>query len=364
MKKYYAFFIILITLLLTAGCLNTGTPSYTKYSYEFLGAFDTPIQFLGYATSSDEFETMVDLGQSRFMELHKLYDIYNDYEGIINAKTINDNAGIKPVKVQKEIIDLIIFSKDWYSKTNGKCNIALGSVLKIWHDYREVGKDNPENAKIPPLNLLREAMQYTDLNSVIVDTNKSTVYLENKNMRLDLGAVAKGYASEIVARELMDKGYTSFIISSGGNVRVIGKPIDSSRNKWGIGIQNPFGNPHDPNEPSLDVLYLNDQSVVTSGDYQRYYTVNEKTYHHLIDPETLMPADYFKAVSIVTEDSGVADFISTTLFLTPYEEGRKLAESLGIDAVWVFHDGTIATTDNAKKIMKNLGGAKNTDDMR
>lgn len=360
--KYKKLLLIIISLLISiSACSNESNSGYTKYSYEFLGTFDTVIQIMGYAKNADEFEIMAEICQERFVELNKLYDIYHDYDGINNIKSINDNAGIKPVEVQQEIIDLLVFSKEWHGKTNGKCNIAMGSVLSIWHDYREKGINNPEEAEIPPLEILKEAMKFTDINKVIINDDNNTVYLEDKNMRLDVGAVAKGYATEIVANELINKGYTSFIISSGGNVRTVGEPMDRSRKKWGIGIQDPDGNPNDPNEPSLDILYINDQSLVTSGDYQRQYEVDGKMYHHLIDPDTLMPAEYFRSVSIVANDSGIADFMSTTIFLTPYEEGRRLLENLGIDAIWVMKDGTVQATGNARKVMKYMGGASNND---
>lgn len=360
--KYKKLLLIIISLLISiSACSNESNSGYTKYSYEFLGTFDTVIQIMGYAKNADEFEVMAEICKDRFIELNKLYDIYHDYDGINNIKSINDNAGIKPVEVQQEIIDLLVFSKEWHGKTNGKCNIAMGSVLSIWHDYREKGINNPEEAEIPPLEILKEAMKFTDINKVIINDDNNTVYLEDKNMRLDVGAVAKGYATEIVANELINKGYTSFIISSGGNVRTVGEPMDRSRKKWGIGIQDPDGNPNDPNEPSLDILYINDQSLVTSGDYQRQYEVDGKMYHHLIDPDTLMPAEYFRSVSIVANDSGIADFMSTTIFLTPYEEGRRLLENLGIDAIWVMKDGTVQATGNARKVMKYMGGASNND---
>jgi len=362
MKLKKLLFIVLISSLLFSACSFENDPGYTKYSYEFLGTFDTVVQIMGYARNSDEFETMAEICQKRFVELNKLFDIYNDYDGINNIKTINDNAGIKPVEVQQEIIDLLMLAKDWYYKTNGKCNAALGSVLSIWHDYRERGINYPETAEIPPPDMLQEAAKYTDINKVIIDDDNNTVFLEDKNMRLDVGAIAKGFATELTTKELIEKGYTSFIISSGGNVRTVGKPLDGSRKKWGIGIQNPDGNPNGPNDPSLDVLYINDKSLVTSGDYQRYYEVNGKKYHHLIDPVTLMPANYYRAVSVVAEDSGIADFMSTTMFLTPYEEGLKLAESVGVDVIWIMNDGTVKATENARKVMKNLGGATNNDD--
>jgi len=109
-------------------------------------------------------------------------------------------------------------------------------------------------------------------------------------------------------------------------------------------------------ESVLETVFLTDASVVTSGDYQRFYVVGDKVVHHLIDPETLMPGDYFRAVSVITENSGMADFLSTTVFLMPYEEGKALVESLdGAEAMWIMKDGTIQATEGMKSIMKSNG---------
>jgi thiamine biosynthesis lipoprotein len=358
-KKIMALICYVLTLM--QGCSVELSPgSFSKYSYEFLGAFDTAIQFMGYARNEREFADMARLGEDRFMELHRLFDIYNDYDGINNIKTINDNAGVKPVTVDSEIIDLILFSKEWHRRTGGAVNIALGSVLGVWHFYREIGLSDPASAMVPPIDKLREAAKHTDIDKVIVDERENTVYLEDRNMRLDVGAVAKGYATELVARELREKGYDSFIISSGGNVRVEGKPADSSRSKWGIGIQDPAGNPLNPDDTPLDTAFIDRGSVVSSGDYQRYYIVNGKRYHHIIDPESLMPADHFRAVTIYAADSGEADFLSTTVFILPYDQGLKLVQSLdGVEALWIMPDGTIEATDGMKKMLKKMGGASN-----
>jgi len=331
---------------------------YSKYSYEFLGAFDTVIQFVGYAKNEQEFETMVKAGQKRFEELHKLFDIYNDYEGINNIKTINDNAGISPVKVNPEVIDLIEFCKEWYYKTGGVVNIALGPVLSIWHEYREEGLLHPENARIPDIDLLKQAKLKTDIEKVKINKEESTVFLEEPGMKLDVGAVAKGFATEIVAKELEEQGYTSFVISGGGNIKIVGKPLGGNRSKWAIGIQDPDKNALIPNSETVDTVYANDTSIVSSGDYQRFYVVDEKRIHHIIDPETLMPANHYRAVTVMTPDSGLADFLSTTVFVLPYEQSRKLVESLeNVEALWIFPDGTITATENMKKVLKNLGGA-------
>ena len=360
MKKTIS--IILIATMLIATLSSCGRIEiYNKYSDNFLDVFDTVTQVVGYTKTEKEFKSYMDYIHKRMLDLHKLYDKYNTYEGINNIKTINDNAGKNPVKVDKEIIDLILFSKDMYYKYGQKTNIALGSVLNIWHDYRENAKIDPDNAKVPPIDELREANKYTDIDKVIVDIQNSTVYLEDSHMSLDVGSVAKGFATEIVAREVEEKGLKSAIISAGGNIRTIGKPLDGQRERWGVGLQNPDANPLIPETNVLDTVFINDASVVSSGDYQRYYKVGDKVYHHIIEPSTLMPGDYYRAVTVITPDSGEADFLSTTVFLLPYEESKKLVESIdGLEALWVFKDGTIEATEGMQRIMKSHGatGAK------
>lgn len=362
MKKITAglLMLFLITPLFT-GCNKTQKNEFTKYQDSFYDTFDTIIMVVGYTKTEDEFKSYMSKIHNRYKELDKLYDIYNNYDGINNIKTINDNAGKQPVKVDKQIIDIIKFSKEWCKKTGGLKNIALGSVLSIWHDYREEGRDDPDKAKLPPMKSLEEAAKHTDIDKVIVDEQNSTVYLEDPKMSLDVGGIAKGYSTEIVAKEIMAAGLTSGIINAGGNVRVLGKPLDGIRERWGIGIQDPDKSIVSDDGNILDTVFINNASVVDSGDYQRYYVVDDKVYHHIIDPTTLMPASYFHQVTIVTKDSGLADFLSSAVFLLPYEKGRKLVESLdGVEAMWVMLDGKVEATDGMKKILKSSGasGAK------
>ena len=360
MKKVVPIILIGVLVIGTlVGCQTS--PEYTKYSDSFFDTFDTITQIVGYTQTEEEFNEYVDKIHSRMQDLHKLYDKYNTYEGINNLKTINDNAGKQPIKVDKELLDLIVFSKEMYEKTGKETNIAMGSVLSIWSEYRDEAEIDPANAKIPPIEELLAANEHTDLNKVIVDVENSTVYLEDPLMSLDVGAVAKGYATEIIAREIEQAGFRSGIISAGGNVRTIGKPLDNVRERWGIGIQNPDSFIDNSESNVLETVFINDASVVSSGDYQRFYMVGDKVIHHLIDPKTLMPGDYHRAVSVITANSGEADFLSTTVFLLPYEEGKDLVESLdGVEALWVFKDGTVEATEGMKKIMKSQGatGAK------
>ena len=357
MKKVISI-LLMVVLIMTflVACTKKPQTEYTKYSGAFFGTFDTVVQVVGYTKTEEEFKSYMKQIEDRMFELHRLFDKYNNYQGLNNVKTINDNAGIMPVKVDKELLDLLVFSKQHYQETSKKTNIALGSVLEIWSKYRDMATADPEDAKVPPIEDLIEANKHTDINKVIIDEKNSTIYLEDRKMTIDVGGVAKGYATEIVAKEIEEAGLRSAIISAGGNIRTIGKPFDGVRERWGVGLQNPeaFGVPH--MDDLLETIYINDASVVTSGDYQRFYMVGDLKIHHIIDPDTLMPGDYYRAVTIVTPDSGLADFLSTSVFLLPYEEGKALVESHeSVDALWIFKDGTIEATDGLKKIMQSNG---------
>ncbi len=338
LKKLTAVFMMMILVFHLAACANAQEEK-KRYEAEFLMLFDTATRIIGYAGSEEEFNEQADLIYDSLEEYHQLYDIYNDYDGVSNVKTINDQAGIAPVRVNQKIIDLLLFSKEAYEMTDGKVNVAYGAVLKIWHDHREAGMEDPEKASLPDMEQLKEAARHTDISQVVIDEENSTVYLADPDMRLDVGAIAKGYATEQVALIAEKNGFINGLISVGGNVRAIGTRDDGTL--WRVGIQNPF----DQNGEDISKISLTDASLVTSGVYERYYTVDGKNYHHIIDPETLYPAEYFLSVSILCPDSGLADALSTSIFNMPYEQGLALVESLtATGALWVFPDGTVKSS--------------------
>lgn len=342
-RKITACLIIMALLFNLTACERTPN----RYSAEFLQLFDTVTKIIGYAESKEKFSEYAQLIYDSLKEYHELYDKYNDYEGINNIKTINDNAGIQPVKVDQRIIDLLKFSIDAYDMSHGEINIAYGAVLEVWHDYREEGSFDPTAAKVPPMEVLQEKAKHTNIKDLIIDETEGTVYLQDPEMSLDVGAIAKGYATERVSRIAFENGMTSAILSVGGNVRTIG---DKQGKPWNVGIQNPD---EESDEENLYLLNLTDFSLVTSGDYERYYIVDGKRYHHIIDPKTLMPADYYRAVSIVCRDSGMADALSTTIFNLPFEEGLKLIEDLPeTEALWVFKNGEMKYSSEFQSYIK------------
>lgn len=352
MKKIISI-LVLVSLALCiafsfAGCgekeekkVNYKTQS-KEISYSY---FNTASQISSYGdTSKEQFEKYVKIADETLGYYHKLFDIYYEYSGVNNIKTINKNAGKNAVKVDRELVDFLLYCKELYTITDGKTNVMLGSVLKIWHDKREEAMESLgylDSEKLPSEDELDSANLHTSIDSLVIDEVNCEVYISDSLASLDVGAVAKGYAVEILYKRLKAEGADSIALNVGGNIRTIG--LKPEKELWVTGITNPDMNA----ESSIKCrIEIGDSSIVTSGDYERYFVVGEKKYHHIIDPETLMPAEYFASVTIVTADSGLADALSTALFCMSYEDGVKFVENLeGVDVIWIFKDGRLESTD-------------------
>lgn len=320
----------LLVCLLLCGCASgVVQPEKKQFTATFLSLFDTVTTIKGPAESEEAFREMTQSIHDGLLECHQLFDIYNDYEGINNLKTVNDSAGIAPVEVDRRIIDLLLDCKRYYELSGGKVNVAMGSVLKLWHEARNDSIRIPDQAFLPQQAALEEASQHMDFSCVIIDEEASAVYLSDSEMRLDVGAIAKGWSAEYVAKNAPE----GLLMSVGGNVRATG-PKDEKGSPWIVGVQ-------DPRNPSAHVhtLYLSGGSLVTSGDYQRTYAVDGVVYHHIIDPDTLYPSTYWSSVTIVCEDSGLADALSTALFVMDQQAGQALLTAVGAEALWIDREG-------------------------
>ena len=316
-----------LLLVLLGGCAAETIGGPKRYEATFLDVFDTVTTVVGYADSEAEFTAAAQSIRDSLLEYHQLYDIYNDYPGLVNLKTVNDSAGTAPVPVDERIMGLLKLCCSLYGATDGRVNVAMGSVLRLWHDARKAGIDDPEHAVLPEGTAVEAAMGHMDLSCLVLDEEAGTVYLADGEMSLDVGAVAKGYAVEQVCRSAP----AGFLVSVGGNVRATGPKADGS--PWVVGIESPDGGDF------LHTLYLQEGSLVTSGDYQRYYTVDGVRYHHIIEPDTGYPASHWRSVTVVLEDSALADGLSTALFTLDLERGLAMAEDFGAEAMWVDGDG-------------------------
>ena len=337
MKKILSLVLSFVLLFSLFGCTNI---KYTKYSKSFLELFDTASSITAYDTSQESFVKKYNELYKVIKKYSELFDIYNSYDDIINIKYLNDNAYKEPIEVDKEIIDLLNFSIKAYAVTNDKVNIAMGSVLSIWHDYREDGK------AVPPKPKLIEASKHTNIDDIIIDNKNSTVFFKDKELKLDVGAVAKGYVCNKIYEYITKNNlWQNAVISLGGNIITVGSKPDGK--SFVIGIENPNSNDY-----LMKVNAKDKTSVVTSGSYQRYYTVNGKNYSHIIDTDTLYPDEYFTSVTVISSDSALADAFSTALFCMSYDDGIKLVESNEeIEAIWLDNNGKTYQSSGVKAII-------------
>lgn len=347
--------------LTLAGCAGktsapAGSSDTTLYSNVSTDAgFDTVFYYQEYNDDRTASETHFNEAVSLFTHYNDLFDIYNSYDGMNNLKTINDNAGIQPVKVDPDIIDMLNMAKQFYTWSEGEFDITIGSLLNVWHTYREEGiklNEEGKKGKVPSEAELSEAAVHKGWDHVQIDADADTVYIDDSSISLDVGGIAKGYATEKIADTLeKESDIGTVAINAGGNNRTIGTKPDGS--DWNVRIQNPDGG-----DKLIIVSEPGSKSFVTSGDYERYYEAEDgKRYHHIIDPETNFPSTYYRSVSIITKDSGAADCLSTTLFTLSMEEGQKVLDAyekqtgIHADAIWVMNEEQKADGPNEKKQM-------------
>lgn len=357
MKKILSLFLALTVLLSLCSCrVKEGNNEKFETRSRVISSFyfNTHSAIYTYKDKSDEnIEKYRSIAEGILKYYHELFDIYYEYSGVNNIKTINKNAGKAPVTVDAELIDFLEYCKELYTVTGGKTNVMLGSVLKIWHDCREeasadFGFLNPD--KLPTKAELEGADQHTSIDSLVIDREASTVYISDPEASIDVGAIAKGYTVDIIYERLLAEGADSIVLNIGGNIRTIGLKPDGS--EWVTGITNP-----DRSEGADSLICrisIGSAALVTSGDYERFFYAGDKKYHHIIDPETLMPSAYFTSVSVLTDKSGLADALSTALFCMSYEDGFELVSSIGgVEVIWVDLDYNIKTTSGISIISQN-----------
>lgn len=305
------------------------------YSATWFDLFDTVAVVQGYAASQQDWNRQAAALYDDLARYNQLFDIYNHYDDVVNLYDVNAQAAAAPVRVGDELYAFLRWCRDTaYHATDGATNIAAGAVLRLWHDARESDSPAP-----PAADAIAEALQHIDIESLILDDAAQTVYFADPDMTLDVGAVGKGYAVEQAAQAAQARGFTSALLNVGGNLRAIGtKP---GGKPWTAGVENPWGD--DP--AYIQAVELADgDSLVISGDYQRYFEYEGVRYAHLIDLTTGYPARYVSSVAVLAhaEAGGLADALSTGLFCLPEQTGRALADRNGWAALWMHTDKSTA----------------------
>ena len=318
------FFVILIIIL-----YNSFKSRIYERNYSY---FDTYINIKVYSNSSKKANEALDEIDKIYSEYHKLTDRYNSYQGITNLYTINNNVlNEEYLKIDKKLYELIEYGINMYKWSNGKVDISMGNVIDIWKGYREAGISIPTIEELKYVN-------YNNINEIELKDNK----IKNNNLNIDLGSISKGFATKKVGKYLESIGLKKYLINAGGNV-LTGESY--KKDKYKIGLENP-NNQND----IYKIIKVENEAVVTSGGYLRYYEYNGTKYHHIIDPDTLFPANNVKSVTVITKDSAYADFLSTYLFLLPLEAGKKYVDELdNVEAIWYLNDDTTVTSKGFSK---------------
>lgn len=345
-KKYLILIIVIILLFTTIGCQYKDKDGPLTRT-EFL--MDTVITLKIYDQKDKK---AMDEAINRLKEIEERMSVTIETSDV---SLINKNSGIRPVKVHEDIYYVIQQAKHFAIITNGAFDPTIGPLVDLW-DITGTGED--ERDSIPTEEDIKNSMALIDYNDLeLMDDNQ--VFLKRKGMKLDLGGIVKGYAADEVKRILMDNGVKSAIIDLGGNVYALGEKEDGEF--WRIGIQDPFevtGN-------YLGILNVKDKSIVTSGDYERFFVYKGEKYHHIIDSKTGYPSENEVAgVSVISDKSIDGDALSTALFVLGVDEGTKLTNELeGIEAIFITKQGEVfvdnkifeefSLKNNKLKLIKN-----------
>lgn len=326
--------LICVLLLLTP---LTGCSGLQRYSVTYADVFDTVTTFTAYASSREAFHAAAEQLHAQLLEDHRRFDVYREYAGQVNLCTVNRLAPSETVAVDEALMALLVFGKEAYALSEGRLNIAMGAVLTLWQTAREQAAADPASAAPPEAERLQRAMEHCRMEDLELDPEAGTVRFLDPELRLDVGAIAKGLA-QARAKDLLEAvGLNAWLLNMGGSVSCLGLKPDGS--PWTIGLEDPLDK-----SMAMRTFPLTDSCAVTSGVDQRYFLAGETRYHHLIDPETGYPGTLYTQVTVLLPDAGMADALSTALFLLDTDRGKALASELGAQVFWVLPDGSTVQT--------------------
>ncbi len=324
--------------------LSSCTPAQEKLYKETRTSMYTIVSITVSSDSEEKAKTAIDRA---FNELDRLARLLNFYSEDSEVSMINRNAGDKPVKVSPETLEIIDKALYVSENTEGAFDITVGPVVRLW-DF--------QNKVLPNEKLIKEKLKLVGYKNVIVDKEKSKVFLKTKGMQIDLGGIIKGYAADKAVEVLRKNRIKSGIVAIAGDIKVFGKrpPTGSDNGLWNVGIQNP--RQKSDKDEIIAAIGLSDMAISTSGDYQRFFIKDGKRYHHLLNPKTGYPAYGCQSVTIITRDAAFTDAFATGIFILGHQKGMDVLKRLGFDGVIVDKDGKIHATEGIKDKIKWSNG--------
>ena len=318
-------FLAAVGIVLVTGILlsqNNSSKPEEKIGY----AMDTQVRMVIYDKNKDE--NIINEAYNEMVRLDKLFSNFNENSqtSILNRK--------KECVVSDEFAEIIAKSKEISEKTNGAFDLTVYPLTKMWH-YK--------NVYVPGDGEIVTAKQKIDYRNIVTDGNKVTL---KNDAEIDVSSIAKGYIADRVLEFLSEKGIENALVDAGGNIKVMGSPSKNKNNGFVIGIQDPKKSTGIP----LGQITIKDTSVVTSGIYERNFEKDGKFYHHIIDIKTGYPSESdVLSVSVITEESAVADAYATAIVVMGAKEGLKLIEETdGLECIIVRKDNKIMLSEGAK----------------
>jgi len=306
--------------LAVISCARENENAYRKSTV----IMDTLVTITVEADSKEKAEASID---AAFDEIHRLEELLSFWTENSEIAAIYHNAGAAPVKVSPETLEVVEWAVYISEKTDGAFDPTVGPVMRLW-DFRK--------EKAPSENEIKEKLGLVGWENIEVDEQNSTVFLRTEGMSFDTGGIAKGYAVDRAVDVLRQRGITSGLVAIAGDIRGFGPKT------WRIGIRDP--RPESGGEDIMAVVQLRDRAISTSGDYERFFEMDGKRYHHILDPKTGLPAMGTWSVSVIADRAVLTDGFSTGIFVLGPEKGLSLLDELGMDGVVVAEGGNKLTT--------------------
>jgi len=316
----------LILLLLATQTLSFGQQIFKK-KQSLLGS---PFEITVVAKDSVQGNLFSDLA---IAEVKRIENLISDWIPTSQISKVNQNAGISPVKVDKEVFDLVERATKISKLTSGAFDISYASMDRIW-------KFDGSMKEMPTEEAIRKSVEKVGYQNIILNSKDTTIFLKNKGMKLGLGGIGQGYIADKIKVLLQEKGCNSGLVNVSGDINTWGKQPNG--NTWTVGIVNPM------NKNKVFATFpLDDSAVETSGSYEKYVTFNGKRYSHIIDPRTGYPASGIISVSVFAKQTELADALATGIFVMGVEVGLDLVNQLkGIECIIVDDKGGIHVSKN------------------
>lgn len=348
-----AFYLLLFTVYCLLFTVYACTPQKEKIYRKTEILMDTLVTISVVSDSKNDAKKAIDI---TFSEIEKLEKLSNFFSPDSEVSLINKNAGISPVKVSPDILDIIEKALYVSEKTDGAFDVTIGPVITLYDFHKKI---KPEDSAI------KKSLPLVNYKNLIIDKNKSAIFLKKKGMLIDLGGIVKGYAADRAVETLKRQGINSGLVSVAGDIKAFGLKPDGK--PWNIGIRNPrpvrehISNGSRAKDEStlggeeddiMATIKLSDMAISTSGDYERYFELNGKRYHHLLDPKTGYPAEGCQSVSIITNSGVFADAFSTAIFILGPERGTKILKEMSLDGIIVDSREEVYTTPDIRGMIE------------